>query len=200
MEGGGVGIGDIRCATLIRDAVAFALFAMFGYRISVLTSLELDEHVRLGENGDILMCIRKESTKPGIRDLVHEVPRELIPLIKYYLNDARRVLLKGRSEHQRLFVSSHDGAPLGKAAIYAMFVTRTADILGEVHNPHQVRKAWASDWARWTKGDYMTASSILDNSPLTLQKSYVKNIREEQIADFDEATRDAWTGAEGGAA
>lgn len=193
----GFGLGEIRHAILIRDALAFAIFATFGYRISVLASLKLEEHVRRGENGEIVICIRKEATKPGLRDLIHEVPPELIPLIDYYLNDARRVLLKGRRDHQRLFVSSHDGAPIGKAAVYAMFVTRTLDVLGEVHNPHQVRKAWASGFARWTKGDYMTASSILDNSPLTLQKHYAKIIREDQIADFDEATRSHWEKTKG---
>jgi hypothetical protein len=110
------------------------------------------------------------------------------------------VLLKGRRDQGVLFVSSHDGRPISSGAIYATFVTRTADVLGEVHNPHQVRKAWASDFARWTKGDYMTASSILDTSPLTLQKHYSKVIREEQINDFDEATREAWTTTERGAA
>jgi site-specific recombinase XerD len=200
IEGVGVGLGDIRRATLLRDALALALFATFGYRISVLTNLELDEHVRRGEKGEMFICIRKEATKPGLRDLVHEVPRELIPLIEFYLNDARRVLLKGHPDHKKLLVSSHDGGPLGQSAVYAMFVARTADVLGEVHNPHQVRKAWASDWARWTKGDYMTASSILDSSALTLQKNYAKICPEEQIDEFDEETRPDWEQAEGGAA
>jgi hypothetical protein len=200
IDGTCVGMGEIRRATFIRDAVAFALFATYGYRISVLTDLELEKHIRPGENGELIICTRKESTKPRLRDLVHEVPRELVPLIEYYLNDARRALLKGRRDHRRFFVSSHDGAPIAKAAVYAMFVTRTANILGEIHNPHQVRKAWATDWARWTKGDYMTASSILDNSPLTIQRSYAKIIREEQISDFDEATRAAWEHPQGGAA
>ncbi len=194
------GLGKIRRATLIRDALAFALFATFGYRISILTNLKLKEHVRRSEDGNIVICIRKETTKPGRRDLVHEVPTELIPLFNYYLNNARKILLKGKRDHDVLFVSSHDGSPIGSAAIYAMFVTRTAEILGEVHNPHQVRKAWASDFARWTKGDYMTASSILDNSPLTLQRHYAKIVREEQIADFDDAICYGWTMSERGAA
>ncbi len=190
-------LGKIRRATLIRDALAFALFGMFGYRIGVLTNLKLKEHIRQSKDGNIVICIRKELTKPGQRDLVHEVPTELIPLFNYYLNNARKILLKGKRDHGVLFVSSHDGFPIGSAAIYAMFATRSVEVLGEVHNPHQVRKAWATDFARWTKGDYMTASSILDNSPLTLQRHYAKIIREEQINDFDEATQDAWTISEG---
>jgi hypothetical protein len=194
-----VGRGEIRRAIFIRDAVALALFATFGYRISILTNLKLDEHIRCGDSGDMIICIRKETTKPGLRDLVHEVPRELIPLIQCYLNEARRVLLRGMRDHGSLFVSAHKGTPLGSQAVYAMFITRTADILGEIHNPHQVRKAWATDWARWTRGDYMTASSILDNSPLTIQRSYARIIREEQVADFDQATRADWEHPEGGA-
>ena len=188
--------GEIRRATHIRDALAFALFAMYGYRISVLTELKIGENIRVGEGGEIVICIRREYTKPELRDLVHEVPVELVPLFNHYLHDARNVLLKGQT-HGTLFVSCHDGSPITSAAIYAMFVTRTADILGEVHNPHQVRKAWASGFARWTRGDYMTASSILDSTPLTLQKHYAKIVKEEQIADFDEATSSAWQGTEG---
>jgi site-specific recombinase XerD len=198
MEGTDADRGDIRRATFIRDAVALGLFATFGYRISVLTNLKLDEHIRRGESGETIICIRKETTKPGLRDLVHEVPQEMIPLIEYYLNGARQVLLRGMHDHGSLFVSAHDGSPLGTQAVYAMFITRTADILGEVHNPHQVRKAWASGWARWTRGDYMTASSILDNSPLTIQQSYARIIREEQVADFDNATRADWEQVKGG--
>jgi hypothetical protein len=44
----------------------------------------------------------------------------------------------------------------------------------------------------------MTASSILDNSPLTIQQSYARIIREEQVADFDNATRADWEQVKGG--
>jgi len=186
-------------ALLVRDALIFALQSVFGDRLSVLASLTLSKHVREGENRRVLLCIAKEGTKPGIRDLVREVPVELHGLWREYVDRARPFLLAGERDHKRLWVGQ-GGSALTSAAIYAAFVTRCLEHGGVRHNPHQTRKALATDYAVWSGGDFLTASAVLDSSPLTLQRHYADLRQAGRVRTFDEQTAEHWMQPEGGAA
>src|SRR5690606_30311633 len=80
------GSHDVTRATLLRDALIFALQSVFADRLSVLTALAIGEHIREGEDGAVLICIPKEETKPGVRDLVRELPAEHYGLWREYIN------------------------------------------------------------------------------------------------------------------
>jgi len=108
-------------------------------------------------------------------------------------------MILGTKRTARLLVAQ-GGAPMSDAAIYAIVVSRSEGILGVRHNPHQVRKALATDHGLWSGGEYLSASAVLDSSPLTLQKHYIDLQREQRIAQFDEATSGDWKKTEGGTA
>lgn len=183
-------------AIMIRDALIFSLLAAHGYRRSLLAMLDLKKSVRESVNGLITVCVPREHTKPGIRDLQLELPRELLGLWRLYLGQARQMLLSGRRS-SALFIAQ-GGSALGDNAIYTVVFSRSEELLGARHNPHQARKALATDYGLWSSGDYLSASAVLDSSPLTLQRHYADLRREERIADFDAATSDDWQRATGG--
>ncbi len=179
-------------AVFIRDALLFGLIAAFGYRRGVIAQLRIDTNIRSRDGDKTVICIPKENTKPRCRDLMHELPPELEPLLRDYLEKARPLLLGEAAEHAFLFVSSADGSPLSESGIYAQIIARTTEVLGSPSNPHLIRKSLANDYAHWSRGDYMTAAAVLDSSPLTLQRHYARLQAEAHIKNFDEATRHAW--------
>lgn len=183
-------------AVAIRDALIFALLAAHGYRRSVLAMLDMKQSVREAADGMIILCVPREETKPGARDQQLELPRELSGLWRQYLEQARPMLLSGKRSTALLIAQG--GRVLGDDAIYAVVVARSEEILGARHNPHQARKALATDFGLWSNGDYLSASAVLDSSPLTLQRHYADMRREERIAAFDKATIDDWQKATGG--
>lgn len=183
-------------AVAIRDALIFALLAAHGYRRGILAGLDLKKNIRHASDGTVTVCVPREITKPGIRDLQLELPRELRGLWRLYIEEARPLLLCGKRAHA-LFIAQ-GGRPLGDDAIYAVVVSRSEEILDAQHNPHQARKALATDYGLWSGGDYLSASAVLDSSPLTLQRHYAELRREERIASFDAATSGDWQKAIGG--
>lgn len=183
-------------ATLIRDALIFALQSVYADRLSVLTALTIGEHIREGEERTVLVCIPREQTKPGIRDLVRELPTELYGLWREYTNWARPVLLGRNRDHRRLWVAQGGGAMTSRA-IYAAFETRCLEHLGGRHNPHQTRKALATDYYGWSGGDSLTLSAVVDSHPLTLERNYIQRKHEHAIRKFDNATSGPWDSSEG---
>lgn len=183
-------------AIAIRDALIFALLAAHGYRRSVLAMLDLKKNIRMSADGVITLCVPREQTKPGIRDQQLELPQELHGLWRMHLEQARPALLSGKRS-SALFIAQ-GGRALRDDAIYAVVVSRSEGILGVRHNPHQARKALATDYGLWSSGDYLSASAVLDSSPLTLQRHYADLRREERIASFDAATSGDWHKAIGG--
>jgi len=180
-----------RHAQLIRDALLFALLAAHASRESILAGLRLGVHARRSEDGSLLLCYRREGTKPGMRDLQLDVPPESLGLWNFYLTDARPVLAGGEPEHDFVFIGQ-GGKPLTASAIAAIVSSRTKDVLGARKNPHLARKALATDFAEWSKGDFLTISAVLDTSPNTLQRSYAHLDRQRLIKEFDAATRSTW--------
>jgi hypothetical protein len=185
-------------ATLLRDALIFALQSVFADRLSVLTSLTFGEHIREGEDGAVLICIPKEETKPGLRDLVRELPAELYGLWRENIDWARPILLSGNPDHGRLWVAQ-GGGELTSGAIYALFETRCLEQLGVRHNPHQTRKALSTDFYGWSGGDSLTLSAVIDSHPQTLERYYIQQKHEHATGEFDEATADSWESQDGGA-
>lgn len=183
-------------AVAIRDALIFSLLAAHGYRRSVLAMLDLKKNVRVTADGVVTLCVPREQTKPGIRDQQLELPRELCGLWRLYLEQARPVLLSQKRSNALLIAQG--GRALGDDAIHAIVVSRSLEILRTRHNPHQARKALATDYGLWSGGDYLSASAVLDSSPLILQRHYADLRREERIASFDAATRGDWQKAIGG--
>lgn len=182
---------SITRATLLRDALIFALQSVYADRLSVLTALTIGEHIREGENGAVLVCIPREQTKPGIRDLVRELPTELYGLWREYVESARPILLGRNRDHRRLWVAQGGGA-MTSGSIYAAFETRCLEHLGVRHNPHQTRKALATDYFGWSGGDSLTLSAVVDSHPLTLERNYIQQKHEQAIRKFDEATGSRW--------
>lgn len=178
-------------AILVRDALIFGLQSVFADRLSVLAALAIGEHIREGKDGTVLVCIPKEQTKPGIRDLVRELPAELHGLWRQYLDRSRPALLGRRRDHGHLWVAQ-GGGPLTSGAIYAAFERRCVEQLGVRHNPHQTRKALATDYHHWMPGDSLTLSAVIDSSPHTHERYYIHVEQRGMIRMFDEATRDPW--------
>lgn len=147
--------------------------------------------MKLRRDGLPLITLPAHETKPGIRDLVHEVPDEIARILMCYIERVRPVLLQKNPDHGFLFVAQ-GGQPLEGSAVYAVFRTRTEEILGKTKNPHQVRKAWASGHSRWSKGDFLVASAILDSSPMTIQKTYQGNLCAESLVRHDALTETRW--------
>ena len=187
---------SITRATLLRDALIFALQSVYADRLSVLTALTIGEHIREGESGDVLVCLPREQTKPGIRDLVRELPTELYGLWREYVESARPILLGRNRDHRRLWVAQGGGA-MTSEAIYAAFETRCLEHLGVRHNPHQTRKALATDYYGWSGGDSLTLSAVVDSHPLTLERNYIQHKHEHAIRKFDKATAGPWDSSEG---
>jgi len=157
--------------------------------------IDLDEHV-LHAVDIFFFCIPREETKPGVRDLQLELPAELRGLWRLYVDRARIILLA--NERSTKLLIAQGGAPMSDSAIYAIVVSRSEEVLGTRHNPHQARKALATDHGRWSGGDYLSPSAVLDSSPLTLQRHYVDLLAVQRIAEFDAATADDWRRAKGG--
>jgi len=179
-------------AMMVRDALIFALLSLFGIRISMFSSIDLRKHVRTGSDASVLLCFRREETKPSIRDLTLELPREIMGLWNEYLGSARAILLGKRRDHEKLLVAQ-GGTALGPGAIRAMFTRRSEEFLKEERNPHQTRKALVTDFWSWSEGDSMTISCVVDSCPLTMERNYLDLQEQKKIENFDSKTQRAWT-------
>lgn len=191
--------GRIAAATTIRDALLFALLASHGYRRKILTRIDLAKHVRASQDGTITICIPREETKPGLRDLQLELPRELVGLWRLYVERARPLLAGKRKKTERLFLAQ-GGKALSGAALYQVVTAKSLEILGRTLNPHQARKALATDHGLWSGGEFLSASAVLDSSPLTIQKHYADLQPRRRIGAFDSATKHHWEEIQGGKA
>lgn len=180
---------SIRGAIYMRDAAIISLFAVFAPRISVLTNLDMNANVKVGTDGTILVCVPYEETKPSIRDQQLELAKELNGLWKSYFS--ARMLLLGNSCTSAVWIGQ-GGAALTIGAIAAAFKRRTKEFLGTEHNPHQARKALATDFSRWTNGDYLTLSPVMDASTRTIQLTYANPLKVERVRNFDAATNKFW--------
>jgi hypothetical protein len=179
------GFGRFQRAILRRDALLFVLLGLFAYREELVTILRAGHEIQAGAGNTLTISVGKEHTKPGLRDLLHEIPEEFTFLFRHVMDVENPILCGRKCNTGALFVSCQ-GSPLKPAGVYNAFTRRTREILGRERNPHLVRSAWATEFLIWSKGDYLNASHIVDANPSTMQKHYVRICRKQSIASFDQ--------------
>lgn len=175
---------------LIRDAVIFTILGSIPYRRTVCANLRLNTSIfRLEDHHGPYWRIRipKEETKPGKRMLNHDLPRMFTQLLDFYTQTVRPAFAK--KDHDYLLFNDR-GGPMADGLLWQAFTAHTEDILGIVHNPHQVRKAWATAWLDYSQGDYITASALMDSTPRTIERSYEQRSTERAIRRMDEGLDD----------
>jgi hypothetical protein len=181
------GLTAIKCALLIRDAVIFVILGTFPYRRAVLTKLNIKTSLIPveTETGHFWRIrIPKNETKARKRWLNHDVPHMFTYLIDFYIERVRHHLLKGRTE-QALLVRQ-GGRAMTSASIYNRVTKHTEHVLNVVHNPHQLRKSWVTEFLDYSDGDYMTPSAIIDSTPGVIEEYYEKRSTKRANARMDQ--------------
>lgn len=177
--------GRFKRAIHRRDALIFVLLGVFAYREEMATILRVGQEVLMGEASGMTIRVEKERTKPGLRDLLHEIPADFTFLFCHVVEIVNPILRGKKHSNEALFVSCQ-GTPLTACGFYRVVTKHTREILGEERYPHLVRYAWITDFLVWSKGDYLNAAHIADTSPASMERHYTRICAKMSVAKFDE--------------
>jgi integrase/recombinase XerD len=123
-----------------RDGLLLALISLWLIRRRSLTALTAGRHVEPSPEG-LNILLYPEDTK-GKRAESFQVPEELLPYLRCYLQEIRPRLMGGK-EHDGLWVSFR-GGPLCDGRIYSIARERVLARFGKAMGLHDFRRAAAT--------------------------------------------------------
>lgn len=181
----------ITASTLRRDALLIALNTLFPRRIDLWDRLLIGKHVVVPAEGPPSLNLWREESKPGKADQVLEIPEELIPLLRHYL-EVDRPRLIGEAEDPRFFFVGQGGGAVKKGTPRAVFRGRVKEFLGVNLGSHALRKVWAPRYLDYSHGDYMTVMAVLDTSMNNILNAYRDGQDRTQAKQFVQTADRLW--------
>lgn len=181
----------ITASTLRRDALLIALNTLFPRRVDLWDRLKIGKHVVVPAVGPPSLNLWREESKPGKADQVLEIPEELIPLLRHYLEVDRPRLIGEAEDHGFFFVGQGGGA-VKKGTPRAVFRARVQEFLRVNLGSHALRKIWAPRYLDYSNGDYMTVMAVLDTSMNNILNAYRDGQDRSQAKQFVQTADRLW--------
>ena len=125
----------------------------------------------------------KVATKRG-RANIFDVPfpETLVPVLEDYLTLWRPILLAKAGRPDSHVFLSQSGMPYHQAPLRGITAAAVYRYTGKHWHPHIIRSVWATEWIRYTHGDFYTAAIMLNDRLETVIAKYT-HLLEEDVAD-----------------
>jgi integrase len=158
---------DIHKAVTYRNGLISSLLAYRPLRPKNLISLEIGRHLFVDRDRWFIVVPQEETkTKKRVR---FEIPEQLVPYLKAYLEAVRPAILRGRTR-TALWVSAKGGA-LSYVGLVKSFA-RISKCLGVRISPHDARDAAVTTWAIARPDQICVSRDLLYHSKLDTTALY----------------------------
>jgi hypothetical protein len=170
-----------RCR-MLRNGLIIAILACRAPRIRTLASIQNGEQLQLSASTCWLLFGRDvvKNKKP----IEYELPRELVPRVRRYLEVERRVLL-GMADHDAMWVATN-GSPLGLRGIEGLVRRASAKEWGKAFGTHRFRHELCSALAEADSENPGLPAAVLGISPSVAERVYTHvrdDIAARKVAD-----------------
>ncbi|MFD1344557.1 tyrosine-type recombinase/integrase [Litorisediminicola beolgyonensis] len=154
-----------------RDGCLMALFALCPIRCRAMGELRIGTSFLISPTR-IVIALDAAMTKTGV-PWETEVPRQIAPLLRRYVEEVRPTLLGRAAEpHDHLWVT-RDGRPLQGPSMSVAITRLTERLLSKKVSPHLFRDAAATTLARVSSKDVKLVAPLLQHSnPRTAERHY----------------------------
>jgi hypothetical protein len=152
-----------------------------------MREMKLDRNLHKDSQGKWRITFRGEdlkvATKRG-RANIFDVPfpEKLVPVLEDYLNLWRPILLAKAGRPESHVFLTRSGIPYNQFSLRAITAATIYRYTGKYWHPHIVRSVWATEWIRYTRGDFYTAAIMLNDCLETVIANYA-HLLEEDVAD-----------------
>jgi integrase/recombinase XerD len=165
--------GNVASLVSYRDGLMIALLSVRPLRRHMLSLIRIGDHLRqVGE--EWRMVFEGSESKSG-RPFETTVPQNLVPSLKYYLQEVRPKFA-GADRHNGLWASTK-GRPLTSNAIARIITERTRRAFGRPVSPHLFRHCAATTIAIHQPGRIGIARDLLGHSSLATTNAYYNKAR-----------------------
>lgn len=128
-------VQDIAAALEYRNWLMLAMLTLVPLRRDNFTNLSFEKHFK-SRNGEWIIEIPSAQAKHK-RPIRQPVPKSLDEFIRFYLEEARPILLAGRTADAFWITNRH--TPMTSHSVFVCITNFTTEVFGSAINPHRFR-------------------------------------------------------------